>query len=70
MLYLHDNVAFTFKYGNTWNKTVYSPKDLNWVQQRVRRIGPCSGNWNKTVERNFKPMMRSMPREHCRLLTN
>ena len=38
--HFHDNIAFTFKwYGYTWNKSGLFPKDLNWVQHWVRRIG-------------------------------
>ena len=34
VLYLHDNVAFIFKwYGNTWNKTFYSQRVQHWVSQ-------------------------------------
>ena len=58
VFYLQDNEAFTFKwYGNTWNKNVLFPKDLNWVQHWVSRIGLCNvgidvpqPNWHKAWE--------------------
>ena len=36
MLHLHDNVAFIWKY---LEQNVLFPKDLNWVQHLVSRIG-------------------------------
>ena len=51
VLYLHDNVAFTFKWrGYTWNKMFYSPKDLNWVQHWVSQISLLLLN---CLERSF-----------------
>ena len=47
VLYLHYNVAFTFKwYGNSWNKTLLFPTGLNWVQHWVSRIGLLVIYWS------------------------
>ena len=50
VFHLYDNIAFTFKwYGSTWN--VLFPKDLNWVQHWVSRIGLLNlfrGAWKQS----------------------
>ena len=67
VLYLHYNVAFTFKwYGNSWNKNVLFPKGLNWIQHWVSQIGLLIF-WRSCCCRRSKTLnsQKSWPRTIC-----